>query len=140
MYDYLLTADEAVSEQCVAEMSELRQSLMEDYQISPEIVASCGKEITDYCGNGVERGGKTIHCLMAAARPKHDKHHQGSPPEVGAPCMRAVSRCFYLCNSLVVSEKFHNAQSGNQKSFGITASHICHLEMIYILEEIRVKR
>ncbi|KAK3085351.1 hypothetical protein FSP39_001959 [Pinctada imbricata] len=83
-----LKKDESLSAQCIAEMSELRQSLMEDYQISPEIVANCGTEITK-CGGGVKRGGETLHCLMAMAQPKHDKSQADHPP-VSVLCMRAL--------------------------------------------------
>lgn len=43
-------------------------SLMEDYKISPELVVACDKEIKKRCNGGVEREGKTLHCLMDVAR------------------------------------------------------------------------
>lgn len=49
---------------------------MEDYKISPDVVARCAKEISEECGGGLQREGKTLHCLMDLARPhrKGDGH------------------------------------------------------------------
>ena len=41
---------------------------MEDYQLSPSLVKYCGDEIREFCAGGLERGGKTIHCLMGAVK------------------------------------------------------------------------
>ena len=37
--------------------------------MSPSLMTACESDITEFCGGGVERGGKTIHCLMEHARP-----------------------------------------------------------------------
>jgi len=60
--------DEEVSGMCMNEMREIRRELMEDYSITPEIVANCANEIETYCSatKGMKHG-KTIHCLMKAA-------------------------------------------------------------------------
>lgn len=58
--------------ECVAELKDMRKSLMEDYKISPDIVSACEAEIKDHCGGGLQREGKTLHCLMDLARPKRD--------------------------------------------------------------------
>ncbi|KAK4879218.1 hypothetical protein RN001_007364 [Aquatica leii] len=59
-----------VDPDCEIEMDEHRKLLMEDYNLSPEIVNGCAKEIRLYC-NGLEAGGKTIHCLMQHAQWKY---------------------------------------------------------------------
>ncbi|XP_008555491.1 Golgi apparatus protein 1 [Microplitis demolitor] len=68
---------------CQREMFDHRKMLMEDYSLSPEIVDSCAKDISDHC-NGLKDGGVTIHCLM-----KHIKtRKKGS--QVSVECQRAV--------------------------------------------------
>lgn len=69
---------------CEAELVEHRKMLMEDFSLSPEIVDGCSEEIRSFC-QGVEAGGKTIHCLMDHARFKNVKKR------LGDSCMRAVS-------------------------------------------------
>ena len=49
-----------VSGQCVAEIKEIRREMMEDYSISPELVANCGQEIDEHCSDT-----KTQRCLMS---------------------------------------------------------------------------
>ena len=81
-------ADHTVSPKCVAELNDARRSLMEDYQINPEIVSNCANEISKQC-NGMETGGKTMHCLMELAQPKfQDKHPE---KRISDMCQRAVS-------------------------------------------------
>ncbi|KAL3859182.1 hypothetical protein ACJMK2_009412 [Sinanodonta woodiana] len=58
--------DLAVTPECMAEMGEMRRSLMSDYQISPEIVIRCNKEINEKC-RGLQSEGRTLHCLMDMA-------------------------------------------------------------------------
>ena len=50
---------------CVAQMREHRQMLMEDFNVSPEIVVECRDEVRTKCA-GVP-GERTIHCLMKYA-------------------------------------------------------------------------
>ncbi|CAH1270214.1 GLG1 [Branchiostoma lanceolatum] len=52
-----------VSGDCQGEMFDMRRQLMSDFQISPEIVLNCRKEIEDLC-SGLQKEGRTIHCLM----------------------------------------------------------------------------
>jgi Golgi apparatus protein 1 len=66
------------------EMIEHRKILMEDYRLSPEIVAQCSRDINIFC-NTLEVGGKTIHCLMEHTRLKKRKGR------VSPQCQRAVS-------------------------------------------------
>ncbi|GFG30167.1 hypothetical protein Cfor_10154 [Coptotermes formosanus] len=72
-----------VSQDCQVEMIEHRKILMEDYRLSPEIVAGCSEDIKNFC-NTLEVGGKTIHCLMEHTRPKKRKGR------VSPPCQRAL--------------------------------------------------
>ena len=55
-----------VSGQCLNEMREIRREMMEDYNISPELVANCGHEIDQFCSDK-KKHGHTIHCLMSVA-------------------------------------------------------------------------
>lgn len=71
-----------IERECEIEMDEHRKMLMEDFHLSPEIVNGCAKEIHDFC-DGLEFGGKTIHCLMDQARLKHKKR-------ISAVCERAL--------------------------------------------------
>lgn len=73
-----------VATDCQVEMFDHRKILMEDYRLSPEIVSSCSKDITNFC-NRLEVGGKTIHCLMEHTRARKKKLR------VAAECQRAVS-------------------------------------------------
>ena len=41
---------------------------MSDYEISPEITHNCGAEILQKCERGLEKQGKTIHCLLELAQ------------------------------------------------------------------------
>ena len=51
--------------QCVAEIKQIRREMMEDYSISPKLVANCGQEIDEHCSDTkTQRQGQTIHCLM----------------------------------------------------------------------------
>lgn len=49
------------------EMIKVRQRLVEDYRINPDLMARCSNEIEVHC-NGLEPGGNTLHCLMKLAR------------------------------------------------------------------------
>ena len=42
-----------VSGECRAEMLDARQSLLEDYKLSPEVVASCQDDINKLCSSKV---------------------------------------------------------------------------------------
>ncbi|OWF45073.1 Golgi apparatus protein 1-like [Mizuhopecten yessoensis] len=78
--------DTVITPECLAEMMDLRKTLMADFKINPEIVASCGAEINTMCEGGLTRGGKTIHCLMEHARNQHKK----ASPQLSPPCVRAL--------------------------------------------------
>ncbi|XP_076058388.1 Golgi apparatus protein 1 [Oratosquilla oratoria] len=53
---------------CQDEMLFHRRLLLEDYRLSPDLMVACEKELTDFCGDGVKKGGHTLHCLMARAK------------------------------------------------------------------------
>lgn len=53
--------------ECRAELMENRKMLMTDYQLNPNIVKLCKDEISNHCNGGIERGGKTLHCLLNKA-------------------------------------------------------------------------
>lgn len=75
--------------ECISELVSVRKSLMADFQLSPEIVTGCGAEIRDHCNNGLERGGRTIHCLMSNAR---NQAKANTPVKTfGQKCREAVS-------------------------------------------------
>ncbi|XP_049872033.1 Golgi apparatus protein 1 isoform X2 [Pectinophora gossypiella] len=61
-----------LSPECMSEMTDHRKMLMDDYRLSPELMQNCANDIKTLC-RGIEAGGKTIHCLMAHARPRKRK-------------------------------------------------------------------
>lgn len=72
---------------CTNEMIDHRRMLMEDYNLSPEIVNSCKNETLMYCNGGYQVGGRTIHCLMNQAL----IHGNSVVQRLSDPCLRAVS-------------------------------------------------
>lgn len=62
-----------IAKDCLAEIFDHRKLLMEDYQMSPEILSDCADDIPKFCNKFGTAGGKTIHCLMENARPKKKK-------------------------------------------------------------------
>ena len=78
--------------ECISEMKELRAELMEDYQITPELVVGCNLEIQNFC-QGLGPDGKTIHCLMKHVNPRTKKAHDFRPD-----CQAAVS--ISCCNAI----------------------------------------
>ena len=50
--------------QCMADIKQIRREMMEDYSISPKLVANCGQKIDAHCSDTkTQRQGQTIHCL-----------------------------------------------------------------------------
>ena len=75
----------SVGGQCLNEMREIRREMMEDYNISPELVANCGSEIDDHCADTkTQMKGQTIHCLMKLATEQTD--HK----KIGDKCEKAL--------------------------------------------------
>jgi len=81
--------DAAVLEhECLAEMHEVRKSLVEDYEVNPLLVRDCSHEIEKYCGGRLHRAGRTVHCLMNLARSKKKEDDTA----ISARCVRTVSK------------------------------------------------
>ena len=59
-------------------MVEHRRMLMSDYSLNPELVDACKNEISSFCNNGEEKGGKTLHCLFRNAKNLKNKETFGS--------------------------------------------------------------
>lgn len=78
-------SEQKVNGKCQAELFDLRQQLMEDYSINPEIVAKCDVEIERHCNGGKEREGKTIDCLMELA-----EDSEGKEDTIRPDCLNAV--------------------------------------------------
>ena len=76
-----------VSGQCQTELFDLKQQLMADYEINPNIVAMCDVEIAKHCHRGTEREGKTLDCLMALA----EEEDEGDNNKIRQQCFDAVS-------------------------------------------------
>nr|XP_018901121.1 PREDICTED: Golgi apparatus protein 1 [Bemisia tabaci] len=55
-----------ISPECIREMKDHRQMLLDDYKLSPEIVSQCSNDITNFC-QGLRS--KTIQCLMEHSHP-----------------------------------------------------------------------
>ncbi|KAK0179710.1 hypothetical protein PV327_005438 [Microctonus hyperodae] len=72
-----------LNSECQREMLDHRRLLLEDYRLSPEIVDDCSRDISKFC-NGLEPGGRTIHCLMDHAKSKK----KGS--RITTECRRAL--------------------------------------------------
>ena len=76
-----------ISGRCQAHMKDVQEELMEDYSINPAVVAHCDIEIRNYCGR-VEKGGKTLDCLMEKAMEKEEPKSQ---VKFSKECYDAVS-------------------------------------------------
>ncbi len=70
----VLNEGEKLDGECVREMVDHRRMLMEDYELSPNLVMSCEDEIRENCGGGLEKGGKTLHCLFGLAKKIGEKN------------------------------------------------------------------
>lgn len=73
---------------------------MEDYQITPEIVCHCDKEIDTFCKKeqGLDKAGSTIHCLMENANVRAPLRLKMKEIQFRPECTRAVS--VKTCNFL----------------------------------------
>lgn len=73
---------------CRQHMKDIQQQLMQDYSINPDIVANCETEIKTFCRK-VEKGGKTLDCLMEKAMEKEGKDNN---IEFSDKCYNAVCK------------------------------------------------
>lgn len=76
-----------VSSDCQFELMEHRKLLLQNYQLSPEVVSMCSNDIEKYCQNN-EIGRHTIHCLMDHSKPSRQKNR------IGKSCQKAVCTIF----------------------------------------------
>jgi Golgi apparatus protein 1 len=74
-----------IQPECAQEMQEHRKMLMDDYNLSPEIITDCSEDIRRFCQN--LNGPNTLHCLMEHSRPRRKKDRR-----VTAQCQRAVEQ------------------------------------------------
>eukprot|EP00090_Calanus_glacialis_P000340 TRINITY_DN10209_c0_g1_i1.p1 TRINITY_DN10209_c0_g1~~TRINITY_DN10209_c0_g1_i1.p1 ORF type:complete len:1124 (-),score=372.79 TRINITY_DN10209_c0_g1_i1:391-3762(-) len=87
--------EQEVSGMCINEMREIRRELMEDYSISPELVANCATEIEHFCSDTkTQKHGKTIHCLMKAAMDQSQEKLSVNTDKntFGKKCLNAVDQ------------------------------------------------
>ncbi|CAG9864486.1 unnamed protein product [Phyllotreta striolata] len=70
--------------ECQDEIIVHRKMLLNDYNLSPEVVFNCKNETTLYC-QSFSFGGKTLHCLMG-----HALNTGGGATKLGATCLRAL--------------------------------------------------
>ena len=80
---------------CRHEVQTFRQLLLSDYQLNPEVVLSCAKDIQQYCGGQLQQHGNTMHCLMGVAA---QGRKQQPPRTLNAQCFAAVSQTVALAN------------------------------------------
>lgn len=59
---------ERIDFNCKSRIIEHRRYLMTDYQLSPDVVKKCENEVKVFCGGGIQRGGKTLSCLLRNAK------------------------------------------------------------------------
>ena len=71
----------------MSEMHDVRKSLVEDYEVNPQLVRDCSHEIKKHCGGGLHKEGRTVHCLMNLAMSKKTEDNQ----EMSPTCVRTVS-------------------------------------------------
>lgn len=94
-----------ISPECLAEIFDHRKLLMEDYQMSPEILSDCADDINKFCNDLEAGGGKTIHCLMENARPKKKKTGR-----VTAKCQRGKKMSFFFVLFSILFIQLFNSQ------------------------------
>ena len=59
-----MMAGKQIEPECKEEVFEHRKMFMSDWKLSVDVAAGCATEINAHCEGGVERDGKTIHCLL----------------------------------------------------------------------------
>ena len=81
--------DAVIGGPCQAEMTAHRKMLMEDYNISPELVNACNEDIENNCkilGKKGNNPGEVIHCLMRAVM-----EQKVTDQKVRVPILRKIS-------------------------------------------------
>lgn len=80
-----------ITNECHAEITDHRQMLMMDFQLSPEILNGCKDDIPKFCGDTDLQStvnGEIIHCLMEHARGKRRQDRRER--RVTSTCQRAL--------------------------------------------------
>lgn len=81
-----------ISAECEDELIEHRKILMTDYQLNPSLVKQCSVEIAELCGNGIERGGKTLRCLIRNAK----QSRADNTIKFSTQCFSEVTTCHLI--------------------------------------------
>ncbi|GAB1597551.1 Golgi apparatus protein 1-like [Argonauta hians] len=87
-----------ISSECIAEVDDMRKAIMEDFQITPEIVIQCDTEIQKYCDGGANKEGKTLHCLMDLARPVLFKGSLKLQKHISQACENQLTNLLHEAN------------------------------------------
>ena len=77
---------------CQEEMINHRRMLLENYQLSPDLVVACKSELKRMCGGGKEVGGRTLHCLMKHARHSRKGDESRGGARFSPHCKRMVEQ------------------------------------------------
>jgi len=59
-----------INGKCLGVLNGFRKQLLEDFEISPEIVHNCALVISDHCNGGIKKQGETLHCIMQTVHEK----------------------------------------------------------------------
>ena len=99
---FCLFAEKPVDAVCIQEMVKVRQRLIEDYRINPDLMARCSDEIETYC-KGLEPGGNTLHCLMKLARDRKQQKRirDECKAQVTVNILHVYPLCFFACVYLI---------------------------------------
>ena len=77
---------------------------MDDFMVDPEVITNCKTEIATQCAGGLQREGKTLHCLMKMA-----KKQGGKDGPMSKDCEKAVSDYSTLSHTQVFLPGPHEA-------------------------------
>lgn len=78
-----------ISKDCYSEMLVHRKSLIEEYKLTPSLVAACHDDIEKFC-NPIGHGSQTLHCLMKHASSK--RYHNKNQEQITSKCQREVEQ------------------------------------------------
>ncbi|OQV18201.1 Golgi apparatus protein 1 [Hypsibius exemplaris] len=85
--------ENVVRPDCKQAMYQHRQSMMSDYNVSPNIVLFCKQDVTQFCSNVPPKA--IIHCLMGAAKEQVNVGTKDAPQyssKLSAPCSREIGQ------------------------------------------------
>ncbi|CAG5131595.1 unnamed protein product, partial [Candidula unifasciata] len=79
--------------ECLQEMFDLRSVLMEDYNVSPELVSACESEVEHFCP--LKKAGNVLHCLMEKmVQLRNTEEGDG----FGSECKAEVTKLVHVVN------------------------------------------